>query len=120
MSTPASLAARARAAAERATQPCDYCAQPIIWAATRESRMPVDATPDTAGNVLLDVATGGGMRATVLGPAARIAHRAGGWALYVHHKLTCPQAIEWTRTIRATPPKKKPAAGNSGQPTLGW
>jgi hypothetical protein len=120
MTPPRSLAARALAAAERASQPCDYCAQPIIWAVTRDSRMPVDATPDASGNVLLDVATGGGIRATVLGPPARVAHRAGGWALYLHHKLTCPQAAEWTRTIRATPPKKKPAADNPAQPTLGW
>lgn len=78
-------------------EPCNYCEQPIIWTKTEKgARMPVDAAPSDAGNVLVRV-TGGDVLAAVIGnKGKRDAMRAHGVQLRTHHRLSCPRATEWS------------------------
>jgi hypothetical protein len=67
---------------------CRSCGAPIIWALTEnDRRMPVDAEPDPAGNLML-VRRGTATYAKVVQPA-KGNHRP--------HFATCPQASEWRR-----------------------
>jgi hypothetical protein len=96
-------------------RPCNFCRTRIMWAWTNASdltvRMPVDAIPVAEGNVIVYrhdtrprllvcdvVADRRGLRAL----------RAGGWPLYVHHRMSCTQADRWARgpvSMRPAPPR---------------
>lgn len=91
------LAEKAEQAIARATEPCDYCEHPIVWAVTTNSRMPIDAAPVEGGNVLVH-ADGTALRASVVGQAGRRASLVReGYRLRQTHKLTCPYADQWSR-----------------------
>lgn len=114
MTTPTPPALRYRNAAQQQAKPCDHCHAVIVWAVTKDSRMPLDAAPTDDGNVLI-VADNGQLTATVLGSAsARAAYREQGYALYSHHKLTCPNHNLWSRPGGA---RTKPAR-TGGRPTI--
>ena len=107
---------RYRAAAEAATEPCNFCKRPIVWAATKESRIPLDAKPDTTGNVLVTT-IGDTLTATVLGTASRrSAYVSQGFALYAIHKLSCPKAAEWSRPKTAKKTKAKSGTAKRAAP----
>lgn len=79
-----------------ARTPCQACGQPIVWALGRTGRrMPLNATPDPAGNVELH-ADG---RAVVHKTAPLT-----GVDLYTSHFATCPNAAEFRR---ARPQRKQ-------------
>jgi len=65
---------------------CRSCGAPILWVVTVASgkRMPLDAEPGPAGNLVL--LTGG--RARAAEPDDRP-------PLHTSHFATCPQAAEW-------------------------
>lgn len=89
----------AQAAAPTA-KPCNYCGKKIVWTKTEKGgRMPLDAAPDTNGNVLIYMHAGEAISAVVAKKARLDAIRAQGTPMYLHHKLSCPRASEWQRSI---------------------
>lgn len=83
-------------------EPCDHCAEPIVWARTDHSRMPVDANPSERGNVLLRPGLLPEPRAHVLGSTAAAAGaRDDGQDTYLHHAVSCPFAHAWNRRAAA-------------------
>jgi hypothetical protein len=91
---------------------CNFCKQLIVWTTTdKGARMPVDwPAPVTGGNVLLVLDDRKGLIATVLGTLAhRRAYSAVGWPLYLHHRLSCPDAERWARDPANAAPLRVPA-----------
>lgn len=112
-SQPNTIAVRASAAVAEAAQPCDYCADPIVWTITENARrMPVNAEATPGGNVLLHV-DNASLVARVIGTAAeRVRLERQGFTMRVHHKLTCRYADRW-----AGPPASRRPAGRPQGPT---
>lgn len=80
---------------------CESCQASIVWARTqRGERMPVDADPSPAGNV---VVTGEGRerRAGVLTKGQAAGARAAGQELFLSHFASCPMASDHRRRQRA-------------------
>lgn len=85
---------------------CKSCEAPISWAITPDGRrLPIDATPSTAGNIRLEL-TGQDCIAHVLGAAEAQLRRNAGQTLYVSHFSTCPNADEHRKVpaVPDTPP----------------
>lgn len=85
---------------------CNYCHKRIMWAWTdNETRMPLDATPTPFGNVR---AYQEGRRLQCEEISKREdRHRLilGGWLLYQHHRMSCPQADKWARLQKPPAPR---------------
>lgn len=81
---------------------CSACLAPIRWEITEgDRRIPLDPTPDPAGNVIIVPGKRGGVRARVLTgaqlPAQGEAYRA--------HWVTCPESEAFKRRRHAASPK---------------
>ena len=75
------------------TAPCGSCKRPVIWTLTdRDKRMPVDATPSTAGSVALSMLDGQ-VRSRVVEVKLRFGRR----DLHTSHFATCPDAAKHRR-----------------------
>ena len=73
---------------------CSACGVEIRWALTvKNKRMPLDATENPEGNVILNEQG----RAEVLGPLERSIAVAEGQPLYMPHHATCPNADEFRK-----------------------
>jgi hypothetical protein len=73
------------------TQNCRSCQAPIVWATTEDRKsMPVDASTDPAGNVVL-ARVAGEVRVTVLDQDALF----GDGVRRKSHFATCPDADSW-------------------------
>lgn len=71
---------------------CKTCGERIRWVITNTGkRMPIDAWPNTQGNVVLED-RGGQLVASVLRERQAIARRNAGHELFISHFATCPQA----------------------------
>jgi hypothetical protein len=78
---------------------CRACKAPIVWARTEHGRpMPLDAEPDSGGNITL-TRSAGRLVAVVLVPAVLEALRDGGERrlFYRSHFATCPYGNEFRR-----------------------
>jgi hypothetical protein len=78
---------------------CRSCEASIYWVFTEHGkRMPIDADPSAAGNVVLTVRLGGRI-AVVLPPESLFEDEAitelRQQARYTSHFVTCPHADEW-------------------------
>lgn len=103
-----------------------------MWAWTnasgRRERMPLDATPEPNGNVMVyrDDDNPRLLICDVIGSKAHRAHLTrAGWPLYLHHRLSCPKADRWARgplSMRPAPPlqQQRPSVDtpDDGQGTL--
>lgn len=115
--TPSPVAERSRNAAVTQTVSCNFCTAPIVWANTKDTRMPLDAVPVGTGNVLI-IVDNNVLTATVLGtPNTRQAYAAQGFALYQHHKLSCPNHTLWSKPGAARPNATRHAP-TGGRPTM--
>ena len=73
---------------------CSTRHAPIIWAiTTKAKRMPVNAEPETGGNVALDFRAGMDPLARVLSVTAQFGVK----GLRKSHFVDCPQADKWRR-----------------------
>lgn len=72
-----------------------HCDAPIKWLRTASGkRIPVDAEPNSDGNVQL-AWVGGEQVAIVLNAADRAAAQVDGCELYMPHHATCPDVGRW-------------------------
>lgn len=78
---------------------CSTCGEPITWAATRKTRMPLNPDPVPTGNVRVtdSRAVPGQPFATVLGGEKLATARAEGVDLYESHSATCRDARQHRR-----------------------
>lgn len=81
-----------------------------MWAKTLPDRvewMPLDFEPAENGNVLVFPAEDNPrlLVAQVVGKRSAAAMRAGGWLLFVHHRLSCAYTDQWSRGPKAMRPK---------------
>lgn len=77
---------------------CRSCGAPVLWAVTNKGEtMPVNATPDYRGNVILS-AMGGVLHAGVLGRNQAAGAHDRGELLYTSHFADCPNASKHRRT----------------------
>jgi hypothetical protein len=81
------------------TSHCRSCAAPIRWAKTLNGKaMPLDAEPNSAGNITLkETDDPRAPQARVLAGADLFDARAAGTTLYLSHYATCPDGEKWRR-----------------------
>lgn len=73
---------------------CSSCHKPIIWAVTtRAKAMPINAEPETDGNIALDFRPGMDPLARVLNTTQQFGRK----NLRKSHFATCPQADKWRK-----------------------
>lgn len=76
---------------------CESCGAAITWARTRAGKaMPVNAEPDSYGNLLLTEHRGEARVGILLARQAAAA-RAEGSRLHLSHFATCSRADQWRR-----------------------
>lgn len=74
---------------------CRSCGAELLWAFTATgSRMPLNAEPSDAGNVVLSVGPTGQREATVIVEGDP---RGDSQALYIPHHAVCPDGKKWRR-----------------------
>jgi hypothetical protein len=80
---------------------CRSCHAPIVWLRIRPGgrRMPIDAEPSPAGNVLVDFAAAAGLVLSVASVAV-IKAETPDEPLYLSHFVTCPQSDAWRKRQR--------------------
>lgn len=75
------------------TTVCPLCGAPVIWTQTAAGKlMPVDATPNPDGNVVVDPAG----NATVDGSPPLFVDA--GHTVHLSHFVSCPDAAKWRKS----------------------
>lgn len=78
---------------------CRSCSAPIVWCVSERGKsMPVNAEPETGGNLAVEARTHGHPLARVVSPA----HAFGRTDLHKSHFATCEHAAKW-RKKRSAP-----------------
>lgn len=92
---------------------CSMCSAPMRWVLTEGNRrMPLDAEPNPAGNVLL-IERDGKVRARVLGgPDLPVRDDLTAW---MPHFNTCPDSAEFKRRKHAAAPRCKACRDSMGR-----
>lgn len=84
---------------------CRACDAPIVWAVTSAGKqMPVDATPNVKGNIVLYEDRGGKPLALVV-ESGRVSSDA---PRYVSHFATCPKADQFRKSLARKAIAEKP------------